>query len=127
MAQRRYEVLFCPGGLFSRGATFTSSDFRGTLAIQAWPEGTIFLDRKRQIVVRVRKTTAVAVGDDCLIKEHERCCCSCKHQAEDLFHPDNSTKSKWFKRRGWVCLAPGRPEVFSSMEKHGICERWEST
>jgi hypothetical protein len=47
-----YIVEYCPEDLFRPGATFTTSNFDFTLEIGAWPEGIIFTDRGRRVVIQ---------------------------------------------------------------------------
>lgn len=70
--------------------------------------------------------------------EYRRCCCNCRHLAEDHSHPCTDGRPI-NERAGFACLAPEFVEprstkfglrthvriVFSKWSEHGICEMHE--
>jgi hypothetical protein len=58
-----YVVEHCPEGLFRPGATFSVTGFDYTLEIGGWPEGTVFTDRGRRVVIENGQVVELQ-GDD---------------------------------------------------------------
>lgn len=49
------------------------------------------------------------------------CCCNCRYLAPDA----HRNWSQGIRVKGYVCLAPELPFVFSNHPEHGLCEMWE--
>lgn len=62
------------------------------------------------------------MSDDCQLKTHNQCCCTCRYHIIDRSHPGTDGKPA-YNTRGYICAEPFLG-FCSGWSEHGLCECW---